>query len=399
MVLIILQNHNMNRRKFLTNISLTSISLMTSQSILQKLVPGMTLNRQDFYVGNYGTGQEGGIYFCRLQLITGEMIIRGNISGIDNPSFLSMDASNQYLIAVNEVSEINGNPGGSVSSFKIDPENGSLTFINMQSTLGESPCHITIDRTGKFILIANYSGGNIIVFPILQDCMIGKNVEFIQHKGKSIIPDRQENPHPHSIILSPDNRYAFVPDLGLDKILIYRFDQKTGKLRSSDIPYISLKPGAGPRHFTFSRDGKFAYVINELDSTVTAFRYYPDKGKLKEIQTITTLPGDFTGTSYCADIHIHPNNHFLYGSNRGHNSISTFSIDPSKGKLKLKGFTETLGDFPRNFAIDPSGQYLLAANQRSDNIFSFRIKPETGELTPTGYKIEIPKPVCIKFLN
>jgi len=389
----------MNRRKFLTNISLTSISLMTSQSILQKLVPGMTLNRQDFYVGNYGTGQEGGIYFCRLQLITGEMIIRGNISGIDNPSFLSMDASNQYLIAVNEVSEINGNPGGSVSSFKIDPENGSLTFINMQSTLGESPCHITIDRTGKFILIANYSGGNIIVFPILQDCMIGKNVEFIQHKGKSIIPDRQENPHPHSIILSPDNRYAFVPDLGLDKILIYRFDQKTGKLRSSDIPYISLKPGAGPRHFTFSRDGKFAYVINELDSTVTAFRYYPDKGKLKEIQTITTLPGDFTGTSYCADIHIHPNNLFLYGSNRGHNSISTFSIDPSKGKLKLKGFTETLGDFPRNFAIDPSGQYLLAANQRSDNIFSFRIKPETGELTPTGYKIEIPKPVCIKFLN
>ena len=389
----------MNRRKFLTNISLTSISLMTSQSILQKLVPGMTLNRQDFYVGNYGTGQEGGIYFCRLQLITGEMIIRGNISGIDNPSFLSMDASNQYLIAVNEVSEINGNSGGSVSSFKIDPENGSLTFINMQSTLGESPCHITIDRTGKFILIANYSGGNIIVFPILQDCMIGKNVEFIQHKGKSIIPDRQENPHPHSIILSPDNRYAFVPDLGLDKILIYRFDQKTGKLRSSDIPYISLKPGAGPRHFTFNRDGKFAYVINELDSTVTAFRYYPDKGKLKEIQTITTLPGDFTGTSYCADIHIHPNNHFLYGSNRGHNSISTFSIDPSKGKLKLKGFTETLGDFPRNFAIDPSGQYLLAANQRSDNIFSFRIKPETGELTPTGYKIEIPKPVCIKFLN
>ena len=399
MVLIILQNHNMNRRKFLTNISLTSISLMTSQSILQKLVPGMTLNRQDFYVGNYGTGQEGGIYFCRLQLITGEMIIRGNISGIDNPSFLSMDASNQYLIAVNEVSEINGNPGGSVSSFKIDPENGRLTFINMQSTLGESPCHITIDRTGKFILIANYSGGNIIVFPILQDCMIGKNVEFIQHKGKSIIPDRQENPHPHSIILSPDNRYAFVPDLGLDKILIYRFDQKTGKLRSSDIPYISLKPGAGPRHFTFSQDGKFAYVINELDSTVTAFRYYPDKGKLKEIQTITTLPGDFTGTSYCADIHIHPNNLFLYGSNRGHNSISTFSIDPSKGKLKLKGFTETLGDFPRNFAIDPSGQYLLAANQRSDNIFSFRIKPETGELTPTGYKIEIPKPVCIKFLN
>jgi 6-phosphogluconolactonase len=389
----------MYRRKFIRNISLSSAALMTSQSILQKLFPGTDLNRQDFYVGNYGTGQDGGIYLCRIKLITGEMILRGSILGIDNPSFLSIDASNNYLIAVNEVTEISGNPGGSVSSFKIDPENGKLTFINMQSTLGASPCYVSIDRSGKFILIANYSGGSIMVFPILEGCMIGKNVEFIQHTGKSIVPDRQESPHPHSIITSPDNRYVFVPDLGLDKILIYRFNQKTGKLRPNEIPYISLKPGAGPRHFTFRKDGKFAYVINELDSTITAYRYYPDEGKLKEIQTITTLPGEFTGTSYCADIHIHPNNQFLYGSNRGHNSITLFSIDPLKGKLKLKGFTETLGDFPRNFAIDPSGQYLLAANERSDSIYSFRINTVTGELIPTGYMIEIPKPVCIKFLN
>jgi len=390
----------MDRRRFLINISLSSAALMTSQSILHRLLAGDDLTRQDFYVGTFGTGQNGGIYFCRLNTSTGEIILRGEIKGIDNPAFLAIDASNRFLFAVNEVSETNGNPGGSVSSFAIDPENGRLSFINMQPTLGESPCHISIDNTGKFLLITNYSGGNIIVFPIIEGGTIGKNVDFIQHKGHSINPERQESPHPHSIILSPDNRYVFVPDLGLDKILIYKLDQETGKLSPNNIPYISLKPGAGPRHFTFHPDNDFAYVINELDSAVTAFRYKSDKGKLKEIQTITTLPENFTGISYCADIHVHPNGKFLYGSNRGHNSIAGFIIDPpSKGRLKLKGFTSTQGDFPRNFGIDPSGQYLLVANQRSNNIFSFRINMETGELSPTGHSIEIPQPVCIKFLN
>jgi 6-phosphogluconolactonase len=344
-------------------------------------------------------GQDGGIYFCRLDTKSGEIILRVETRGIDNPAFLAIDNSNRFLFAVNEVSEINGNPGGSVSSFSIDPGNGRLSFINLQPTLGESPCHISIDRTGKFLLITNYSGGNIIVFPIMEEGTIGKNVDFIQHKGHSINPDRQESPHPHSILLSPDNRFVFVPDLGMDKILIYKLDQETGKLCPNNFPYISLKPGAGPRHFTFHPDGKFAYVINELDSTITAFRYKSDKGKLKEIQTITTLPDNFTGVSYCADIHVHPNGKYLYGSNRGHNSIACFIIDPSKGKLEQKGFTSTQGDFPRNFAIDPSGQYLLAANQRSNNIVSLRINNETGELSPTGYSIEISQPVCIKFLK
>jgi len=344
-------------------------------------------------------GQDGGIYFCRLDTKSGEIILRGETRGIDNPAFLAIDTSNHYLFAVNEVSKINGDPGGSVSSFSIDPGNGRLSFINLQPTLGESPCHISIDRTGKFLLITNYSGGSIIVFPIIEGGTVGKNVDFIQHKGHSINPDRQESPHPHSIILSPDNRYVFVPDLGMDKILIYKLDQETGKLSPNNFPHISLKPGAGPRHFTFHPDDKFAYVINELDSTVTAYRYKKDKGKLKEIQDITTLPEDFNGVSYCADIHVHPNNKFLYGSNRGHNSIACFIIDPSKGKLEQNGFTSTQGDFPRNFAIDPSGQYLLAANQRSNNIVSFRINSETGDLTPTGYAIEIHQPVCIRFLN
>src|SRR4030042_6478402 len=380
----------MDRRRFLINISLSSAALMTSQSVLNRLLVRNDLTKQDFYVGTFGIGQDGGIYFCRLNTSTGEIILRGEIRGIDNPAFLAIDASDRYLFSVNEVSEINGNPGGSVSSFAIDPENGRLSFINLQPTLGESQCHISIDHTGKFLLITNYSGGNLIVFPIMEGGTIGKNVDFIQHKGHSINPDRQESPHPHSIILSPDTRYVFVPDLGLDKILIYKLEQETGKLSPNNVPYISLKPGAGPRHFTFHPDGKFAYVINELDSTVTAYQYKTDKGKLKEIQTITTLPADFTGVSYCADIHVHPNKKFLYGSNRGHNSIACFKIDPSKGKLELKGFTSTQGNFPRNFAMDPSGQYLLAANQRSNNIVSLRINKETGELSPNGHSIEIP---------
>jgi len=389
----------MDRRNFLRNISLSSAVLMTSQSILQKLFPGNALSRQDFYVGNYGTGQDGGIYLCRLNSLTGEITLQGETKGIDNPSFLAIDSNNHFLYAVNEVSDVNGNPGGAVSSFEIDPENGRLRFVAQQLTLGESPCHISIDRTGKFLLITNYTGGNVTVVPILQDGNPGNYVEHIQHKGQSINPDRQNAPHPHSINLSPDNNYAFVPDLGLDKILIYRFDPQTGKLRPGDFPYISLKPGSGPRHFTFHPDGRFAYVINELNSTVTVFKYKSVKGTLKEIQTISTLPEEFTGESNCADIHIHPNGKYLYGSNRGHNSIVIFSIDPSNGKLIQRGFTSTQGDFPRNFAIDPSGLYMLAANQRSDSIFSFRINIETGELIPTGHMIEIPKPDCIKFLN
>ena len=389
----------MDRRKFLRNISLSSVAFMTSRSIFQRSWAWNAISRQDFYVGNYGTGQDGGIYLCRLNSLTGEITLQGETKGIDNPSFLAIDSNNHFLYAVNEVSDVNGNPGGAVSSFEIDPENGRLRFVAQQLTLGESPCHISIDRTGKFLLITNYTGGNVTVVPILQDGNPGNYVEHIQHKGHSINPDRQNAPHPHSINLSPDNNYAFVPDLGLDKILIYRFDPQTGKLRPGDFPYISLKPGSGPRHFTFHPDGRFAYVINELNSTVTVFKYKSVKGTLKEIQTISTLPEEFTGESNCADIHIHPNGKYLYGSNRGHNSIVIFSIDPSNGKLIQRGFTSTQGDFPRNFAIDPSGLYMLAANQRSDSIFSFRINIETGELIPTGHMIEIPKPVCIKFLN
>jgi len=389
----------MDRRNFIISAGLTSAALVTSKSIFKNLLSGDKLTSPDFFVGSYGMGLDGGIYLCRIDLKSGEISLIKENRGIDNPSFISIDSSNRFLFAVNEVDKTEDYSGGSVSSFVVKKDDGSLKLVNKQSTLGGSPCFITSDSADKFLLVTNYSGGSIIVFPILEGGNIGRNIRFIQNTGHSINPDRQENPHPHSIVLSADNHYAFIPDLGLDKIHIYRFDQESGNLSSLPFPSVSLKPGAGPRHFTFHPKLKFAYVINELDSTITGFRYKPVNGKLTAIQTIRTLPGDFQGESYCADIHIHPNGKFLYGSNRGHNSIACYSIDQSNGKLEMFGCTSTLGDWPRNFAIDPTGQYLLAANQRSNNIFTFRINKESGELTPTKFFVEINQPVCIKFLN
>jgi 6-phosphogluconolactonase len=389
----------MDRRKFLITTGLSSAALVTSQSIFKNLLSGDNLTSLDFFVGNFGIGQDGRIYFCRLDLKSGEISLIKENRGIDNPSFIEIDSSNRFLYAVNETEKSENYSGGFVSSFAIKRDDGSLRFINRQPTLGGSPCYITSDPADKFLLITNYSGGSIIVFPLLDAGNIGQNISFIQNTGRSVNPDRQKSPHPHSIFLSPDCHYAFVPDLGLDKILIYRFDQKSGKLTSNPFPYISLNPGAGPRHLTFHPFLKFAYCINELNSTITGFRYKPMNGKLTAIQTISTLPEDFHGENYCADIHIHPDGKFLYGSNRGHNSIACYSLDQSKGKLKMTGCASTQGEWPRNFAIDPSGQYLLAANQRSNNIFTFRINKETGELTPTVFSIEINQPVCIRFLN
>lgn len=388
----------MERRKFLIDVSVASTALLTSHKLFKNVFSGTGPYKQDFFVGTYGTGTEGGIYFCRLDINSGEISLLKENRGIDNPSFLTVDSSNHFLFSVNETDKSEGSNGGFVSSFAIEQSDGSLKLINEQPTLGGSPCYIISDPADKFLLVTNYSGGSIVVFPILDGGNIGRNIGFIQNTGRSIDPDRQKSPHPHSIVLSPDSRFAFVPDLGLDKILIYRFDQERGNLGTNPIPYAPLKPGAGPRHFAFHPNHKFAYVINELNSTITGFRYKQMNGKLAEIQTIGTLPEGFQGENYCADIHIHPDGKYLYGSNRGHNSIACYIIDQSNGKLEMIGCTSSRGDWPRNFAIDPSGQFLLAANQRSNDIFTFRINNETGELTPTGFSIEINQPVCIRFL-
>jgi 6-phosphogluconolactonase len=256
---------------------------------------------------------------------------------------------------------------------------------------------VDVDRGGRFVLVANYSGGNVAVLPIRNDGSLGEATDLKQYQGSSINVERQEGPHAHCIVLDPANRFAYGCDLGTDKVMIYRFDARRGKLIPGRTPWVQLKPGAGPRHITFRPDGKYAYVINELHATVTAFAHDRERGTLKEVQTIQTLPADFTGENTSADIHVSPDGRFLYCSNRGHDSIAAFQIDPRNGKLIFVAHLSSGGKAPRNFAIDPTGAFVLVANQKSDNIVSFRRDAKTGRLSATGHIAEVPSPVCLKF--
>jgi 6-phosphogluconolactonase len=299
---------------------------------------------------------------------------------------------------VGEVSDFAGKKSGGVSAFAIDASTGNLTLLNQQSSGGTGPCHLVVDKAGKNVLVANYGGGSVAVLPIQADGRLSEATCFIQHTGKSVNPRRQEAPHAHSINLDAANNFAFVADLGLDKVLVYRFDAAKGTLTPNDPPAASVAPGAGPRHFAFHPGGRYAYVINEMGNTVTAFNYDAQKGVLTEIQTLSTLPQGYTEVSHTAEVQVHPSGKFLYGSNRGHDSIAVYSIDQNTGRLTLVGISSTQGKTPRNFGIDPTGTFLLAANQDSDNIVVFRIDPQTGELKPTGQVVEVPRPVCVKFV-
>ena len=348
------------------------------------------------YVGTYTTsGKSDGIYLYGMEPTAG--LTRINSFKSVNPSFLTIDRTKRFLYAVNEVGEYLGKPGGAVSAYSIDPVNFNLRLKNEQATNGADPCHLTIDRTGRTLLVANYTGGNITALPVRSDGTLGMATEVKQHEGSSI-KEQQKSPHAHCIILDASERYALAADLGIDKVMIYRFDRTTGKLTPGKQPSAELQQGAGPRHLTLHPNGRYLYVINELDSTMTAFKYNAPTGTLTQIETVSTLPSDFSGVSYCADVHVSPNGRFLYGSNRGHNSIVVFEIDRRTGKLKPVEHVSTEGDWPRNFTIDPTGRFLLVANQRSNNVVTFSIDPQTGRLKPTGQYVEIPSPVCLKFL-
>ena len=345
------------------------------------------------YVGTYTAGKSEGIYGYRMPSPSAVGVIRFTSSKSVNPSFIAM--TDKYLYAVNEVGEYLGKPGGGVSAFKFD-EKGNLRLLNEQATLGADPCYVTIDRKRKNLLVANYTGGSVTVLPIRSDGTLSMATDVRQHEGSGP-KEQQKGPHAHCVILDRAERYAFVADLGIDKIMIYRFDSAKGKLLPHSQPFAELQAGAGPRHLTFHPNGKFLYAINELNSTLTAFAYDERKGTLAHIDTVSTLPADFSGVSYCADVHIHKSGKFLYGSNRGHNSIVVFEIDQSTGKLKLLEHVSTGGDWPRNFALDPCSCYLWVANQRSDNIVGFAIDPTTGRLKPLNVVEQIPSPVCLKF--
>jgi 6-phosphogluconolactonase len=348
------------------------------------------------YIGTYTDGKSEGIYALRLDAAKGTLTPVGLVAKTDSPSFLAIHPNRRFLYAVNE-SFARGNNGG-VSAFEMDLKSGKLALLNQQPTGGSAACHLIVDKSGKNVLAANYGGGSVAVLPIQADGRLGKASSLIQHTGSSVDPNRQKGPHAHSINVDAANRFATVADLGLDKVLVYRFDPNKGTLSPNDPPSVSVKPGAGPRHFAFHPKGAYAYVINELHSSVTAFAYEPARGTLKELQTISTLSEKVEGNS-TAEVQVHPSGRFLYGSNRGHNSIAVFEIDQKTGMLTFVEHQATQGKIPRNFGIDPTGSYLLAANQESETVVVFRIDPKSGRLAPIGQVAKVPKPVCVKFVS
>jgi 6-phosphogluconolactonase len=350
------------------------------------------------YVGTYTDGKSKGIYLFRLNVAKKTMTPVGLAAETPNPTFLAIHPSKKYLYAAGEIDNFDGAKAGMISSFAVDQKSGKLTFLNRQSTKGTGPCHVIVDKAGKNVLFANYGGGSVGVLPIHPDGSLAPASGFVQHHGSSVNKQRQEGPHGHSINLDSSNKHAYAADLGLDKVMIYQFDSEQGSLKANRVPYASIAPGSGPRHFAFHPNGRNAYVINELGNTVTVFDYSPGTGALKEIQTIGSLPAGFTGTSYTAEVVVHPTGKFLYGSNRGHNSIAIFKINETTGKLTFLGTEPTQGKFPRNFVIDPSGTILIAENQDSDSLVIFSIDPATGLLKPTGQTLEVPKPVCIRMI-
>lgn len=361
-----------------------------------------TTNPQKYwvYVGTYtGDPSDGkGIYRFEFDAATGRLTQRALAAETKNPSFLAIHPNHRFLYAVGELDRFLGKNSGAISAFAIDPKTGDLTLLNQQPSSGAGPCHLVVDKQGKHVLAANYSGGSVCVLSIEADGRLSPATAFQQHHGSSVNKQRQEGPHAHSVNLDAANRFAFVADLGLDKIMIYQFDAEKGALTPNDPPATEIAAGSGPRHFAFHPNARHAYVINELASTVTVMDYDSEGGVLKPVQTISTLPKGFAGDSTCAEVQVHPSGKFLYGSNRGHNSIAVFTIEADSGRLTAAGHQSQDIKIPRNFAIDPTGNFLLAANQDSNSIVVFRINRKTGELTSNGSKADLPMPVCVKMM-
>jgi len=351
-----------------------------------------------FGTGKVLQGKGKGIYVFRLDVSTGALEPYNLAEGVTNPSYLAFDPSHRFLYAVNELKEFEGAPSGAVSAFSLDPDRGRLRFLNRKPTHGTDPCHLTVDKMGRYVLVANFMSGSVCVLPIREDGSLGDATDVIQHQGSSVDPIRQSGPHAHAVTLDDSGRYAFVPDLGIDRLMVYTFDANRGKLEPHAEPWVKVAPGAGPRQLVMHPGGRYAYLINELDSTMTAFQYDPDRGILREIQTLSTLPEDFEGASTCAEVQISPSGKFLYGSNRGHDSIVIYAVDQMDGTLACVGHESTRGKTPRNFVVDPAGEFLLAANQDTDNVVTFRLDRASGELVATGHSVDVPTPVCVKVL-
>lgn len=348
------------------------------------------------YVGTYTKGMANGIFVYKFDDRSGKLTDLKMPVISNNPSFLTTSPDKKYLYAVGEIADPDKDNSGGVSSYRIEKD-GKLTLLNHVQTNGANPCHVGISPDGKKLVASNYTGGNISLFHILPDGSLTALMQTIQHTGSGPFPKRQTEPHAHSARFDASGKLVYVADLGIDELKIYRLDKEKGELVPGDQPFVKIRPGSGPRHFDFSSDGRYIYVINELSSTITVLMKYG--GEWKEIQTISTLPSDFKGESWCADIHLSADGRFVYGSNRGHNSIAVFARNQTSGKLEMIQTISVEGNWPRNFTLDPTGGFLLVANQRSNDITVFRIDQQSGKLAYTGIKVPNESPVCLQFLK
>lgn len=356
-------------------------------------------NKEYIYVGTYNEEGKPGIFVYEFDRNKGSMSLIQEVGGMGSPSYLEIHPSGEYLYSVNRSSVTPDKKWGSVSSYKIDQKKGTLTHFNDQPSQGSESCHISIDSNGRLVFVSNYSTGNLSVFPVLKDGSLDECSDVEQHTGNSINQQRQKGPHVHQSIVSPNDNFLYVSDLGIDLVKTYSIDYNKNSVTGIPESDGLVDKGSGPRHSTVHKNQKFAYVINELASTVTAFKIEAGNGRLIPIQTISTVPEDYKEVNYCADIHIDPTGKFLYGSNRGHNSLAIFKIDKDTGKLVSTGYQSTFGEWPRNFLIDPKGEFVFAANQNSNNIVLFRRNSESGELSKIEKEIKVPKPVCLKILE
>lgn len=351
------------------------------------------------YIGTYTKTTSKGIYVARFDAGTGKLGAPIMAAEAVNPSFLALSPDRRHLYAVSESAgmDFNGKPGGAVSAYTLTPSDGSLVLINTQPSGGKGPCHVSTTPDGKAVLVANYSGGTVALLPVRADGGLDAPSAVDQHEGHSIHPTRQKSPFAHSINPSADGRFAYAADLGTDKLYTYRVDTAAGTLAPAEPASVSLAPGSGPRHLALSPDTRHAYVINELANTLTTFAVDAQTGAMKALQTVSTLPAGFTGNNTTAEVAVHPSGRFVYGSNRGHDSIAVFKTDPADGTLTVVEHMSTQGRNPRNFAIDPTGRWLIAANQDGNNLVVFAVDAVTGRLTPTGQTVELGAPVCVRF--
>jgi 6-phosphogluconolactonase len=348
------------------------------------------------FISAFAAGDKGGIHAYRLDLKTGALKEVQRTTGVEHPFYLALSPDGKYLYSIHGKT-FGGKEHEQVAAYELVGRTGKLKLLNRQSARGSAACYLDVDATGKAVLVANYTTGSVAAMPVQKDGSLGKASSFMQHAGSSVDPDRQKGPHAHCIVVSPDSKFAYAADLGLDQVLCYRLDSGKAELTPADPPFARAPAGAGPRHLTFHPNGKHVYVINELANSVTLFDRDGKTGALIPKQTISTLPKGFTGKSYCADLKVTPNGRFLYGTNRGHDSIAAYRIGPD-GRLTLIGIEPSLGKGPQNLAITPDGRLLLCANMPGNNVAVFRIDAESGNLKSAGKPVSVTSPSCIRLL-